>query len=534
MTLLPRCICGTEGAIGRMQHGLPVLECKNCGMLRQDVSMTPEQYAAWYAQQYYAGVYAHTITQDTRAAVFRLSKYGLPRGTKLLDVGTGNGEFVRVARSDFGIDAWGQDVARQSDAAHVYVGALEDVAFPTASFDVATVHDVLEHVPDPLTFLREIKRTLVDGGRIIVDFPRFHSEHGRHHWKPVEHLWLWNEDQLLRVLRDAGFQIEETYYPIPSKFVAVAGVPIRNRKRIMVPSGIGDAYWVMVKLPGFLHEHGIVTEPTIVVQDSGGPKRTQPYIRNLPMVHDGGYKWMPTGTSIFHEAYMQNRRTVFPQPFADVDWFIAYNGVMRAGRSLDEVDPQYVPRWRPRLHVSKEARAFREELAKDGPYCLVYFAEAGMYKRWLNEFRPQTIVETLTLIQRTFGVRIVFLGAAWDRGLVGQDIARANAGDPEWVDLIGQTTFDQMLGAIDGAWGVFGFPAGNTILAAVRNVPTVLVWHNYFRPEFWVHACPPDAPYIALDSNGLMPDAVVLALRGARQKLRDLLDIGGEKCAAAM
>lgn len=521
MTLLPRCVCGTEGANHSTMHGLPVLECRNCKMLRQDVPMTQEQYAAWYGTQYYAGVYTHTPDQDTRAAVFRLSKYGLPRGTKLLDVGAGNGVFVRVARSDFGLDAWGQDLAEQSDGDHVHVGALEAVAFPTASFDVVTVHDVLEHVPDPLAFLREIKRVLVDGGRIIVDFPRFHSEHGLHHWKPVEHLWLWTEDELLRVMRDAGFMTEETYYPIPSKFVAIAGAPRRDRRRILVPSGIGDAYWVMVKLPGFLRERGIVVEPTIVVQDSGGPKRTQPYIKTLPMVHDGGYKWMPTGTPIFHEAYMRDARTVFQQPFADVDWFIAYNGVMRAGKSLDAVDPQYAPEWRPRMFVSKEARAFKERLAKDGPYCLVYFAEAGMYRRWLSQFRPEDIVATLKKIQNTFGVRIVFIGADWDRGLVGQDVARQN---PEWEDLIGLTSFDQMLGAIDGAWGVFGFPAGNTILAAVRNVPTVLVWNNYFVPGFWTNSCPPDAPYVAVDSDGLTPDTVIVALRAARQKQRAMLD----------
>jgi len=345
-----------------------------------------------------------------------------------------------------------------------------------------------------------------------------------HHWKLVEHLWLWDEAQLQSVLRDAGFEVEESYYPIPSKFTVIAGAPRRERKRILVPSGIGDAYWVMVKLPGFLREHGIAVEPTIVVQDSGGPKRTEPYIKNLPMVHNGGYKWMPTGTPIFHEAYMRDARTVFQQPFADVDWFIAYNGVMRAGKSLDGVDPQYAPEWRPRLHFSKEARAFKEQLSKDGPYCLVYFAEAGMYRRWLSQFQPATIIATLKHIQRTFGVRIVFLGADWDRGLIGQDVAKANAQDPEWVDLIGQTSFDQMLGAIDGAWAVFGFPAGNTILGAVRNVPTVLVWNDYFHQGFWTNSCPPDAPYVAVDSNGLDQDKVVMALRLARQKQRILLD----------
>lgn len=528
--MLPRCVCGTQAHTARNIRGIPVLECRNCQMLRQDVPMSLSEYAEWYGKQYHAGVYTHDELQDKRAAFFRLTKYGLPRGTKLLDVGAGTGAFVRAAREDYGLDAWGQDLAQQSDSPFVYVGALEAVAFPTASFEVVTMHDVLEHVPDPVTFLKEVMRVLVDGGRLIIDFPRFHHEAGVHHWKAVEHLWLWTEDELVRVLTQAGFQVEDSYHPIPSKFTVVAGAPRRTRRRILVPSGIGDAYWAVVKLPGFLRDRGIVTEPTIVVQDGGGPKRTEPYIKNLADFHAGGYKWMPNGTPMFHEAYMQNARTVFPQPFADIDWFVAYNGVMRAGRSLDEVDPQWVPEWRPRLHFSKEARAFKESLCQGGPYCLVYFAEAGMYRRWLSEYMPAKIAETLRAIQRNFGVRIVLMGADWDKGQVGADIARDYfAGDAEFTNLIGETSFDQMLGAIDGAWAVFGFPAGNTMLAAVRNVPTVLVWNSYFHSAFWQNAVPPDAPYVTLDSNGLTYEPVLQALRAARQKQRDL----EERCATA-
>lgn len=535
-TLLERCVCGSTGTSATMRqlHGLAVLECVDCGILRQDVRMSPKQYGEWYEKQYHAGVYSHSSEQDTRASVFRLSRYGLPRGTKLLDVGAGTGHFVNIARREFGLNAWGQDLAKQSESEHIYVGPLETIGFPTASFEIVTVHDVLEHVPEPLAFLKEIRRILMDGGRLFVDFPRFHSEHGLHHWKPVEHLWLWTEDQLCAVLKQAGFQVEDSYYPIPSKFTVWAGVPKRPRPTIMVPSGIGDAYWVMVKLRGFLREKGITTEPTIVVQDSGGPKRTQPYIRNLPMVHDGGYKWMPTGSPIFHEAYMQDARTVFEKPFADVDWFMAYNGVTRAGKSLYEADPQYTPEWRPQLHVSKEAMAFRRELEKDGPYCLAYFAEAGMYRRWLSQYQPNTIAATLKKINREFGVRIVFIGAEWDLNLIGQDIAKMGAADPDWVDLIGKTSFDQMLGAIDGAWGVFGFPAGNTILAAVRNVPTVLVWNEYFKAPFWTNCCPPDSPYVAVDSNGLQPDDVVGALRLARKKMRTATELLEEAREAAL
>lgn len=511
--LLPKCVCGHERGRPFAQHDVAVVQCGACGVIRQDLAMTEVELAAWYRGHYLQQVYSHTFEHDVAVAKKRLDEYALTPGARLLDVGCGNGAFVTTARSR-GFDAWGQDLSESSASEFVYTGTLESVAFPSNSFDVVTVHDVLEHLPDPLAFLREIRRILKRPGKLIIDFPRFHHPEGRHHWKQVEHLWMLTEEQLVELVKACGFHVwGPPHNPIPSKVVVVAEPTPEKRPQVLVPAGIGDSYWVMTKLPGFLRHHGFLQQPDVWVQDAGGPKRTQPFLRNLPLVHAAGYRKLSDRDPIFHEAYMGNGRTVFDavREKLDVDYFIAYNGVMRHGRSLEEVDPEFGCDWYPKIHVSKEALKMREVLQSIGPYVLTYYAEAGMYRRWLTEFTSEQIEAALKKLELELGLRIVFMGAPWDRGQIGREIAQRH---PEWMDLIGATSFDQMLGAIMGATAVVGFPAGNTILATVLNVPTVLLWNKYFHQNFWKYSCPPNNPrYEVLDTAHLTPDAVVTAVR---------------------
>lgn len=510
-TLLPTCLCGRPAAREEIVHGIPVLQCL-CGIRRQDVRMTAEELDAWYARRYATRdrgprVGADYYRHDRAVAVQRLAAYALPAGARVLDVGCSNGAFVDEAVAQ-GYDAWGQDIAEQSDGPRTYVGQLQAIAFPTARLDVVTMHDVLEHVRDPAALLAEIARILKPGGRLILDFPHFYHEAGKHHWRMTEHLWFLTAEELVALVTAAGFGIGEMTQPIAGKLVLSATRLTVQRPQLLVPAGIGDAYWVLTKLPGFLRTHGLDL-PDLWVQDQGGPLRTQPYLETIPFVHAAGYRRTGRGDRVWDEAYMRDGRTAFPGVW-DADWFLAYNGVLRHGRSLEDVDPQYGCHWHPPMHISKAAREYRELMQMGGPYVVGYFASGGMYQRWLGEFPQQFIEQALQLVQRTLGVRIVIMGAAWDKASTGHTLATQNG---EWTNLIGETTFDQMLGLLLGATAVVGWPAGNTILAAERGVPTVLIWNRYFDVRFWRNAVPPDARYAHLNTKGLTAADVLAALR---------------------
>lgn len=509
--LLPKCVCDSTLYSNAEYNGVPVMVCGNCGVLRQILRMTPQELSDWY-RVYFKGQYTHTYEHDLEVGKTRLDRYGLSTGLRLLDVGCGNGGFLDAAKAR-GIEVIGQDVSPDADSDDVYVGQLEAIGFPTDSFDVVTVHDVLEHLIDPLSALKEIRRVLRRPGKLILDYPNFFSDSGKHHWKHVEHLWMFTHPQLIRIVEQAGFAITNSYRPIPSKLVLEAEPLPEKRTQILVPPGIGDSWWAITKLPGLLKRNNLGL-PDVWVQDSGGPKRTQPFLHCLPMLNAAGYKEMSDRDPIFREAYNRNERTVF-QNVKGMDYFIAYNGVMRAGRSLEEVDPGYGCDWRPKMFISKAAQNMRDKwTTSQAKYAVCFFAEAGMYQIWLRQFPKEKIAEAIKLLEEQLGLTIVMIGAKWDLGQVGREIVRM---DPNWIDLIGETSFDEMLGLILGAELVFGFPAGNTMLGTMFNRPTLLLWNEYFHENFWKYSVPPDAPYKTLDTRNLEPATV---LRAAQDLLR--------------
>jgi SAM-dependent methyltransferase len=102
------------------------------------------------------------------------------RGRRVLDCGCGAGGYVAALASQ-GAEVTGVEhdeikVARfrrahPELAARVRAGDLARLDEPAGSFDVALLNEVLEHVPDEAAVLREIRRVLAPGGRLIVFAP---------------------------------------------------------------------------------------------------------------------------------------------------------------------------------------------------------------------------------------------------------------------------------------------------------------------------------------------------------------------------
>lgn len=143
-------------------------------------------------------------------------------GGRLLDVGCGLGFFLsgvdpKWERHGVEVSAFAAETAREHGTIHV--GQLSEFAFPDGHFDAVVCHHVIEHVPDPAPFLREIHRILRPDGALVLGTPDFDSGCARRFGERYRllhdptHISLFTSDSMRRFLRDGGFSIDNVDFP---------------------------------------------------------------------------------------------------------------------------------------------------------------------------------------------------------------------------------------------------------------------------------------------------------------------------------
>lgn len=167
-----------------------VIQCMACDLLYVSPRPTAAAIAAFYCAP---GRYDRWDAEPGRDAMWRrrLAVVGrlTPRGGRLLDVGTGQGDFAAAAASSFDVETTeisseGARIARERHGLAVHRGSLLDLGLPAARYDAITLWHVLEHVPNPGEVAAECGRLLKTGGVLAVAVPNADE-----HWQLTRRLW---------------------------------------------------------------------------------------------------------------------------------------------------------------------------------------------------------------------------------------------------------------------------------------------------------------------------------------------------------
>jgi SAM-dependent methyltransferase len=173
---------------------------------------------------------------EAREARYRLAcVLQIDRSGRLLDVGCGRGEFLKVARQSF--DVAGVDVAStmtlSDEAVPFFQGRLEDAAFEEESFHIVTAFEVLEHLFDPASVLRAVHRVLAPDGMFVFqtgDVDTFRARLNLESWpylQPPVHLNIPSRRSLAVLMRRTGFRVVKawSFGQAPARIMRMADFP---------------------------------------------------------------------------------------------------------------------------------------------------------------------------------------------------------------------------------------------------------------------------------------------------------------------
>ena len=158
------------------------------------------------------------MSYATRLSYERLVKsLGKFRQTnRWLDVGCGAGHLMEVVKSAnwevVGTELSTVAVRRLQEKGYtVYNALLKDLPEPRQSFDIVTLIEVLEHVPEPIHLLTEVREFLRPGGCLYMTTPNANSltvllKGIEEVLRPPDHLWIWSPHALRKLLSHTGFR----------------------------------------------------------------------------------------------------------------------------------------------------------------------------------------------------------------------------------------------------------------------------------------------------------------------------------------
>ena len=171
------------------------------------------------------------------------------RRARILDVGCGTGANL-VRLSDFG-DAEGVDISpdalkfcRERGLNNVKLGAAESLPYDDHEFDLVTAFDVVEHMDDDVAGLREMRRVLRPGGRVLLFVPTFMFLWGVQD-EVSNHRRRYRLEELRQAVTAAGFEVERTTYAnitfflpvlLVRKFMRLTGVRTETENSINIPA----------------------------------------------------------------------------------------------------------------------------------------------------------------------------------------------------------------------------------------------------------------------------------------------------------
>ena len=201
-----------------------LLKCQKCNIVFTSPFLSNEDLTTFNKNRYGQKNNWHEyssrlplLLKKTKEIIVEIQKFK-KRG-KFLDIGCGFGLLLKAAKEQ-GFDVLGIEkeaetakIAKEKFNLRVLTKEFNQVQLPEFSFDVISCFDVLEHIPEPKQFLKNIKKLLKKDGLLVIQSPNIESIMAKitgvqWNWLLLpNHLWHFTPKTLSILLTSNGFKI---------------------------------------------------------------------------------------------------------------------------------------------------------------------------------------------------------------------------------------------------------------------------------------------------------------------------------------
>jgi 2-polyprenyl-3-methyl-5-hydroxy-6-metoxy-1,4-benzoquinol methylase len=229
---LTKCnICGSENIYHYHTAGekVNIYRCKNCS-----IQFMNPQYSDQYLKEYYSDyiidepeweeplVYCHNYYLSI------VEKY-VQKG-RLLDVGAGKGYLLEAAIGR-GWETEGYDIdleltkkLNKKYNVNIYCGDFESAISGNEAYSAVTLHQVIEHIKNPLPYLKKIHQILKPAGILLIVLPNIQSRSAIFklaleklgirkknigaYYDTSHHMFYYTPSSLCKMVESCGFKVE--------------------------------------------------------------------------------------------------------------------------------------------------------------------------------------------------------------------------------------------------------------------------------------------------------------------------------------
>jgi SAM-dependent methyltransferase len=174
-----------------------------------------------------------------------LDRLPLPTAAQVLDAGCGSGRTLQELEHygevhGIELSAEAAEVARSRGHGQVVTGPVERLPWPDGTFDLITCLDVLEHLADEHTAMRELARVCRPSGWAVLTVPAYQALWS-HHDEANHHYRRYGRRTLREAVAGAGWRIERMTSFNTLLLAPAAAVRLAERRLRARPSQNGGS-----------------------------------------------------------------------------------------------------------------------------------------------------------------------------------------------------------------------------------------------------------------------------------------------------